>query len=147
MQLEKDLVEEFTGFKTQQEIWTYLVNGGYVLCGSQLLGFYEGSLSTFNIHGEVVFTDTPWFFTNPEDWSIGFIQIKPEPKPEPKWYDNIPEQGVLCWCKNLEDSEPTLCAIVGYIPEDTYKFQSNVINWKYAEPATLDELTKYVQPK
>jgi len=24
-------------------------------------------------------------------------------QPEQKWYDNIPEQGVLCWCKEHEN--------------------------------------------
>lgn len=146
---EEDLVEEFTGFRTQQEIWGYLVNGGYVLCGTQLLGFYEGSLSTFNLYGEVVFTDTTWFFNVPKDWSIGF----PQPKPEPKWYDNIPEQGILCWVDDYYKDRQLITGlkvVIAHEPEKDKPFivyrseASGTVSYKYATPATLDGLANYI---
>jgi hypothetical protein len=136
-----DLVEEVTGFRTQQEVWGYLAGGGYITYEDKLLGFHEGSLSLFSIYGELLNIDMSWRFDYPEDWSIGFIQSKPEPK----WYDNIPEQGILCWVKEEEEDEAKLTTIIEYHRyESKYTFESLDDYWKHATPVTLEEIANYI---
>ena len=137
---EEDLIEEFTGFRTQQEIWSYLAGGGYVTYGVELLGFREGTLTRLTSFGEVLYENYSWFFNNPQDWSIAFTQTKPDPK----WYDNIPEQGILCWVKDEEEDEAKLTTIIAYWPDSTFKFECLETNWMQATPATLDEIANYI---
>ena len=137
---EEDLAEEFTSFRTQQEVWGYLAGGGYITYEDKLLGFHEGSLSLFNSYGEFLNLDLSWGFDFPEDWSIGFVQTKPKPK----WYDNIPEQGILCWVNDGEGEEPSLVTITAYNPELTYKFEGLGAEWYQATPATLEEIANYI---
>lgn len=140
---EYDLVEEFTGFRTQQEVWGYLAGGGYLTYEDKLLGFHEGRLSLFNSYGEFLNLDLSWGFDLPEIWTIGFVQTKPVPK----WYYNIPEQGILCWVKDKEEGEAGLFTITAYNPRaELYKFTGSGLgsSWVFATPATLDEITNYI---
>ena len=139
---EEDLVEEFTGFRSQQEVWSYLAGGGYVTFREELLAFWEGSLSRFNIYGEFLATDKSyWCFKDPEDWSVASLQTKPEPK----WYDNIPKQGILCWVKDEEEDVAELVTISSYRPNaPAFKFEGIECYWKHATPATLEEITNYI---
>ena len=139
---EYDLVEEFTSFRTQQELYGYLAGGGYVTFKEDLfLGFHEGTMTRLTIFGEVLFKDFSWSFNSPKDWSIAF----PQTKLEPKWYDNIPEQGILCWVKDEEEDEAKLTTIIEYHRhESKYNFKSPEDYWEHATPVTLDEIANFI---
>jgi hypothetical protein len=137
---EEDLVEEFTSFRTQQEVWGYLAGGGYLTYEDKLIGFHEGSLSLFSIYGELLEIDLSWGFDFPEIWTIGFVQTKPEPK----WYYNIPEQGILCWVKDEEEGLAKLTIIIAYGTDSTFKFEGLEDYWEYATPVTLEEIANYI---
>lgn len=55
------------------------------------------------------------------------------------WYDNIPVQGILCWCKVYEDHAPELRLIVRKNPCLPFVDISGN-NFNYAKPATAEEL-------
>lgn len=68
-------------------------------------------------------------------------RIKPEP---PKWYENIPEHGRLCW---VYDSKKIKCIarICQYIPEKELSFIDDLPSpWKYATPLTDDEIKQFL---
>lgn len=55
------------------------------------------------------------------------------------WYNNIPIQGVLCWCKVYEDHIPELRIIVR--KQSCMPFVDiSGNNFNYAAPATAEEL-------
>ena len=70
---------------------------------------------------------------------------------EPKWYEDIPGKGILCWVsddeirdsdKNLKD---TFLSIVNYhFPGEEYPFGTSGIEWKYAEPWKTEDFEGYV---
>lgn len=135
-----DLVEEFKYFRTQQEIFKYLTSGGYVanLTGEHfLVGFNaEGSLCRYDLYG-VNLGKYSWYFDYPDAWTIGSTKSI-------EWYDNIPEQGVLCWC-NEDGTEPIPRIIVKYVAGTVYPYRTkNGSSHAYAVPAKLDEITKYI---
>lgn len=140
LQTTSDLVEEFTDFRTQQEIYKHLANGGYVsnLEGERfLVGFNtEGILRRYDLYGVNLGEDN-WYFSKPSDWTIAVPKV-------PNWYDNIPEQGVLCWCKG-DGMEPVPRIIVKYFAGTAYPFRTKGgSSHAYAIPATLEELAKYI---
>ena len=135
-----DLVQEFTHFSTHQEIYKYLVNGGYVTQSkdcSFLIGFNtEGVMYKFDLFG-VTLSKESWRFDIPHNWTIAVPKAS-------EWYDNIPEQGVLCWC-NGNGTAPAPHIIVKYNPKDVHPFRDNSgYVHTYAVPVKLDELTKYI---
>lgn len=135
-----DLVEEFTQFHTQQEIFKYLADGGYIsnLEGeSFLVGFNaEGSLCRYDVHGTQLEEDS-WYFDDPTAWTIAVPKV-------PNWNNNIPEQGVLCWCTE-DGMEPVPRIIVKYFAGTAYPFRTkDGSSHAYAVPATLEELAKYI---
>ena len=133
-----DLIEEFTHFQTQQEIYLHLAHGGYVkdlLGRSFLVGFnVEGILCRYDLYGTIL-AENSWYFAKPSDWTIAVPKV-------PNWYDNIPEQGVLCWCKE-DGMEPVPRIIVEYFAGTAYPFRTkDGSSHAYAVPATLEELAK-----
>jgi hypothetical protein len=67
---------------------------------------------------------------------------------EPKWYDNIPGEGVLCWVSDTYQSEyKIVCLINKYIKEREFKFCSMFSSWTYATPITIEEANKYILEK
>ena len=135
-----DLVEEFTHFRTQQEIFEYLANGGYVAprrdC-SFLIGFNtKGVMYKFDLFGVALCKDN-WYFDDLNAWTIAVPKVS-------EWCDNIPEQGVLCWCKE-DGTEPVPRIIVKYVAGTVYPFRTkDGSSHAYAVPATLEELAKYI---
>jgi len=74
----------------------------------------------------------------------------------PKWYDNIPEQGVLCWC--FEDDKTckrVVARIDSYTPRATEpRTDSFIANWGFlnieswvwyetAQPLTNEEIEEF----
>lgn len=144
-----DLVEEVTRFRTQQEVWGYLAGGGYLTYEDKLLGFHEGRLSLFNRYGEFLNLDLSWGFDFPERWTIGFVQTKPVPK----WYYNIPEQGILCWLDDYYKDKQLITGlkvVIAYEPEKDKPFvtfrseAAGTVSYRYATPATLDVLANFI---
>ena len=69
--------------KTTPECWQALMDGETLTNGY--------SNVRLNEKDELVYGDSSpasWSFARPQDWSI---------YTPPKWYDNIPDGGVLCW--------------------------------------------------
>ena len=85
-------------------------------------------------------------------------------QPEPKWYENIPEQGVLCWCegsnkgKGFLDDIPRkriLARIDSYTPKPTApRKDSFIANWGFlnrehwvwyenVQPLTNEEIEEF----
>jgi len=66
---------------------------------------------------------------------------------KPRWYENIPEGGVLCW---IGDDEDTLNSKIAFrIILDTAKtrggFKAAEGFWGYAEPLTKQEIQVYLK--
>jgi hypothetical protein len=82
-------------FKSQKEIYAHLLNGGFVICNDNYLGFKlpligfdeDGVICEFDEYGRP-FRQSNVSFCVPSAF---------EPKIPLKWYDNIPRQGILCW--------------------------------------------------
>jgi hypothetical protein len=73
------------------------------------------------------------------DW-----RIKPKP---PKWYENIPEQGILCW---ISDRNPELkinIACITKIMVGRYVdyIDRNGVKWGYATPLTNEEIEQFLR--
>jgi hypothetical protein len=146
--LEKDLVkvaEEVTiehkhtpkekqGFSSQQEIWEYLLAGNQIVKHKSIFALKDGSLHKKTARGVWV------------AWSSSLRDVSAYTKyTEPKWYDTIPEQGILCWVTDSSTGaiiEPDL--IKQYGSESIGSFKSDVNNWKYATPVTQEEVNKLI---
>lgn len=99
----------------------------------------EGAeIEMFTILGdEWVVTDTP-------TWDE---RLTYRIKQEPKWYENIPAHGVLCWVKDYEEQEPSLVLVTGYgkMHESMGKFKNNRGAWCCAEPLTNEEIKQFLR--
>ena len=66
----------------------------------------------------------------------------------PKWYENIPEQGVLCWVHNSNPKRKVRIDLIVYFDttkqEGTGRFQSAFSDWEYAIPLTKEEVLEYI---
>lgn len=73
------------------------------------------------------------------DW-----RIKPE---QPKWYENIPKHGVLCWVSsNHRDLKKLIATITEYNPDAQWPFIEHVDgSWKFATPLTNDEIRQFLR--
>ena len=58
---------------------------------------------------------------------------------EPKWYENIPEGGVLCFVGD-NDNSVSVGLVIGYDPEKTFKFRTKLCGWKVAKLLTKQEI-------
>ena len=64
---------------------------------------------------------------------------------EPKWYENIPEGGVLCSGNDDEDKDDVLCVIEEYFgSKRNYKFRDGDLGWKNAIPLTKQEIQVFM---
>ena len=59
------------------------------------------------------------------------------------WYDNIPIQGILCWCKVYDDHAPELRIIIRKKPCMPF-VDIGGNNFNYAKPATAEELRGFL---
>lgn len=95
------------------------------------------------VEGNLFATETDlfvdWSFMQPANWQI---------YEEPKWYENIPESGVLCWVSNsdkgIHSTNKTIVAIINdYQINSPYKYNFiSVISTRHleAEPLTKQEI-------
>ena len=59
---------------------------------------------------------------------------------EQQWYEDIPEEGVLCWVDDEEEDAKDHAVLIFSI-DGGYKEKSNC-TWNYAEPVTAADLYK-----
>lgn len=71
-------------------------------------------------------------FGSPDDWSI---------YEEPKWDDNIPKCGVLCWVSNSTSVKKTIRLIIAKTIDG---YLSHGGGWDNAEPLTKEEVMQYI---
>lgn len=123
-----EIVED--SFKSQQEIWEYLVNGGTIETNNGTYRFKDGYI--VNSKGIRV----GLYFRNPKDF-----------KKHINWYDNIPEEGILCWGWDSEDEKDIFICKV-YDPEGDYKYRNSLDGsgegyYRHARPIKEGDLTFY----
>ena len=73
-------------------------------------------------------------FDVPHEWQI---------YKEPKWYENIPDGGVLCWCKDGESDKEVTDIVTEQGSANGY-FTPNLKHWIYATPLTLQEIQVFM---
>jgi len=80
---------------------------------------------------------------NPSWYAHHQYRVKPS---EPKWYENIPPHGVLCWVKLAGESCNTRkrpAVVIEYSPPLFYC--TNGCQWRYATPLTDDEIKQFLR--
>jgi hypothetical protein len=62
-----------------------------------------------------------------------------------KWYDNIPEQGVLCWCKEHEDDikYKRLLERIDEYTEGRFLSRTTGFLYKVVQPLTNEEIEEF----
>jgi hypothetical protein len=80
---------------------------------------------------------------HPKHFSNYEWRIKPEP---PKWYENIPEHGVLCWVgDNKPFVESTKIVNIIKMREVNQFISIRGARWNYALPLTNEEIKQFLQ--
>ena len=100
-------------------------------------GIYKGE-------GMVVFDDGDYWYYMEEDLQL---VAKAKALIVTPWYENIPEQGVLCWVDDYDETEKNwrVSIIKEWNPKLHLSFISNLkSNWKYATPVTKEEARKLI---
>lgn len=120
------MTDQNKGFKNHKEMWGYLIGGGEICLVS------NPSVRAKMENGSV---NTPYNIGAPAFWM---------PYEEPKWYENIPEQGILCrvWCGDKEQTVPMVRKIIKYDPKNPFTrnaFLTDEEAWEFAEPLTYQE--------
>jgi hypothetical protein len=64
---------------------------------------------------------------------------------EKSWYENIPEQGRLCWVRGRTTSPIHLKIIVKYLENSQPYYEGNEISWYEATPLTNEEIKQFLQ--
>ncbi len=115
--------------KNQREIYEALLAG-------ETLTHAEGIKAKLDNNGYV--TQIPQSFLFPEQWQI---------YKEPKWYENIPDGGVLCWVKDGEGKEfnkyPEM--VINYCDDSTHFFETPNESWMYADPLTKTQIQMFME--
>lgn len=149
-----DIVEEYTledkdinpakPFESTADIFKHLLEGGYVTYAAEpkaLIGFTENKkLEYFKLDG------TPIRQTCHANFSLYHNWYPAIPTTKIEWYENIPEQGILCWVHDhYKDRQLPLGlkVITGYVPTAKV-FLHGKTHFKYAKPATLEEVQQYI---
>jgi len=113
--------------KNQREIYEALLAGETLISVDFATAkLVDGKL--FNDVGE----QSVVAFIQPEIWQI----FK-----ESKWYENIPDGGVLCYCKDRAHDGTRIINVTAY-REDHY--QSMYSTWKFAKPLTKQEIQVFM---
>lgn len=114
-------------FKSQADMWAHLLKGKPVRCVADMK-IYE--LEDGNLHT----------CYNPNMHGIW------EPYEEPKWYENIPPQGVLCWAGHDPEMPLVRIAIIESYDRSSMARGSNIpfvaangTRWRAAVPLTFEE--------
>ena len=71
-------------------------------------------------------------------------RIKPEP---PKWYENIPSHGILCWVSDRNPKIEFGLACITKVEVGNYQeyVDRNDISWSYATPLTNEEIKQFLR--
>jgi len=67
--------------------------------------------------------------------------------PEPKWYENIPVQGILCWCWDNDGNVQEVMVIKEYDANKEYCFRMNNLEdgfYRNAKPLSTDEVLSFI---
>lgn len=114
-------------FKSQADMWAHLLKGKPVRCVEDTMVY---KLENGNLHT----------CYNPNMHGIW------EPYEEPKWYENIPPQGILCRVGDDPERPPQRVAVV-----DNYNLNAkfpfviqNGTRWSFATPLTFEEAVNLV---
>lgn len=118
-------------FKSQAEIYKHLLDGGKLksIRFNSCIVFLNKEGVLVNQNNTIVETN----FKHPESWET-YI--------DPRWYENIPENGVLCWVSDeSETSQLQVDRIVTVNKISSIEFVDNFGEpWKYATPVKPEDL-------
>ena len=116
---------------TRQEVFQALADGKEVELKALIWEDFEGIFNNFDALELKFFNEYEW-------------RIKPEP---PKWYENIPEHGVLCWINDIDPQHRNLISIItDYDSNSKLRFRrKNLGGWQYATPLTDDEIKQFLR--
>ena len=116
--------------KNQREIYEALLAGETLISSN-------GVKAKFNKEGELVSREPHNYlleaFDNSGDWQI---------YKEPKWYENIPDGGVLCWVTDACMRHPEI--IYKYVTGSLGPYKSTETGWSNAEPLTKQEIQVFM---
>lgn len=117
-------------FKSQAEIYKHLLDGGKV----KSLGF-SGLIVFLNEKGFVVDQKNNKLTLHFQENNLW------EPYIEPKWYENIPKNGVLCWVSDESETSQFQAERIVRVNKISIEFVDNFGEpWKYATPVKPEDL-------
>jgi len=126
-------------FKNIKELYQALIDGKTIQNNKNLdqakLGF-DKLLYKAHAKEHFVYPGLDYVFYQTDQWSI---------YEEPKWYDNIPEWGVLCWVTGTKKpltSYTTIRLIEGLNAYNQFVSAGNI--WNNAIPLTKEEVMQYI---
>jgi len=111
--------------KNQREIYEALLAG-------ETLVSNDGHEVNITDNGNLTTRGSITSFVYPSDWQI---------HKEPKWYENIPDGGVLCWCYDVGD-----VAVIRNIKRlnGLNTDQQSINFWNKAIPLTKQEIQLFM---
>jgi len=121
-------------FKTTADIYKALLEG------KKITSHYL-STSSFYVYlknGALVNDadcDVTWGFSSPESW---------QEYVEPQWYDNIPEQGILCWVWDGDYADKRVTVIRRYAKDSYEEGGTSTWFWYNAIPLTHEEVEELI---
>lgn len=126
-------------FKTQQEIWQYVLEGGKVRSkvSNNIYYFKDGFLTKHNLENKDNREHATELHLRKADQWEKYVE-------PPKWYENIPEQGVLCWVDY--NNHPDIKCMVLVKSFDGVKDVRSVDDLYYdtATPVTEEEVKQFI---
>lgn len=134
-------LKEVKTLTTQEDCWKALSEGKQLRnkYSSNIYGLVGGRLELIIRNSNAPHVETISFHS-----SYGW-EIYEEPK---EWYENIPEQGILCWVTtSYGDTRVNPVLIIKYVPEHEFGFKFRTIGGDHlpiAIPLTLEEIDKYI---
>ena len=83
-----------------------------------------------------------WVVTDAPTWDE---RLTYRIKHEPKWYENIPPHGVLCWVHDELHNTPIISSVKIYASASPRPYGCDGWMWKYATPLTNDEIRQFLR--
>ena len=119
--------------KNQREIYKALLAGEWLVSSF-------GGFARFNDNNQLVDEVGNRFiehsFKRPEDWEVYM---------RPKWYENIPDDGVLCWVSELNEAPLKYPVLIDAYKKDLARpFKNTVYHFPYAGPLTKQEIQVFM---
>ena len=76
---------------------------------------------------------------------VALAIAKQSKKPPARWYENMPEQGVLCWCKEYEDdiNYKRLLERIDEYTEGRFLSRTTGFLYKTVQPLTNEEIEEF----